>query len=94
MKHQISRMTSTTDPDAIQELERIINIYDASLKTGNETLDVCLMEKKLLCEQNHIKFDCMINGQSLSFMQPADIFFTLRECAGGRNRSVVQNRGS
>jgi len=30
MKHQISRMTRTTDPAAIQELERIINIYDAS----------------------------------------------------------------
>ncbi len=49
MKHQISRMTSTTDPEAIRELEQIINIYDASLKTGNEILDVCLMEKKLLC---------------------------------------------
>lgn len=74
MKHQISRMTRTTDPATIEELERIINIYDSSLKTGNETLDICLMEKKLLCEQNHIKFDCIINGQSLSFMQPSDIF--------------------
>lgn len=74
MKHQISRMTRTTDPDAIQELERIINIYDSSLKTGNEILDVCLMEKKLLCEKNNIKFDYIINGESLSFMQPSDIF--------------------
>lgn len=74
MKHQISRMTRTTDPEAIRELERIINIYDASLKTGNEILDVCLMEKKLLCERNNIKFDYIINGESLSFMQPSDIF--------------------
>jgi len=74
MKHQISRMTRTTDPEAIQELERIINIYDSSLKTGNEILDVCLMEKKLLCEKNNIKFDYIINGESLSFMQPSDIF--------------------
>lgn len=74
MKHQISRMTRTTDPEAIRELERIINIYDASLKTGNEILDVCLMEKKLLCERNNIKFDYIINGECLSFMQPSDIF--------------------
>ncbi len=74
MKHQISRMTRTTDPEAIRELERIINIYDASLKTGNEILDVCLMEKKLLCERNNIKFDYIINGESLAFMQPSDIF--------------------
>lgn len=74
MKHQISRMTRTTDPKAIQELERIINIYDSSLKTGNEILDVCLMEKKLLCEKNNIKFDYIVHGESLSFMQPSDIF--------------------
>lgn len=74
MKHQISRMTRTTNPDDIRELEQIINIYDSSLKTGNEILDVCLMEKMLLCEKNHIKFDYIVNGESLSFMQPSDIF--------------------
>jgi len=74
MKHQISRMTRTTDPEAIRELERIINIYDSSLRTGNEILDVCLMEKKLLCEKNNIKFDYIVNGESLSFMQASDIF--------------------
>ena len=44
MKHQISHITSTTDPDAIRELEQIISVYDSSLQTGNEILDVCLME--------------------------------------------------
>lgn len=74
MKHQISHITSTTDPDAIRELEQIISVYDSSLQTGNEILDVCLMEKKLLCEKNSIKLDCIANGQSLSFMQPSDLF--------------------
>lgn len=74
MKHQISHITSTTDPDAIRELEQIISAYDSSLQTGNEILDVCLMEKKLLCEKNSIKLDCIANGQCLSFMQPSDLF--------------------
>lgn len=74
MKHQISHITSTTDPDAIRELEQIISVYDSSLQTGNEILDVCLMEKKLLCEKNSIKLDCIANGQCLSFMQPSDLF--------------------
>lgn len=74
MKHQISYITSTTDPDAIRELEQIISVYDSSLQTGNEILDVCLMEKKLLCEKNSIKLDCIANGQCLSFMQPSDLF--------------------
>lgn len=74
MKHQISHITSTTDPDAIRELEQIISVYDSALQTGNEILDVCLMEKKLLCEKNSIKLDCIANGQCLSFMQPSDLF--------------------
>ena len=74
MKHQISHITSTTDHDAIRELEQIISVYDSSLQTGNEILDVCLMEKKLLCEKNSIKLDCIANGQCLSFMQPSDLF--------------------
>lgn len=74
MKHQISHITSTTEPDAIRELEQIISVYDSSLQTGNEILDVCLMEKKLLCEKNSIKLDCIANGQCLSFMQPSDLF--------------------
>lgn len=74
MKHQIRRMTSASDPESVGELERIINIYDASLKTGSEILDVCLMEKKLQCERNNIKLDCIVNGGSLSFMRPSDIF--------------------
>lgn len=74
MKHQISHITSTPDPDAIRELEQIISVYDSSLQTGNEILDVCLMEKKLLCEKNSIKLDCIANGQCLSFMQPSDLF--------------------
>ena len=74
MKHQISHITSTTDSDAIRELEQIISVYDSSLQTGNEILDVCLMEKKLLCKKNSIKLDCIANGQCLSFMQPSDLF--------------------
>lgn len=74
MKHQISHMTGRLDHDSVEELERIINIYDSNLKTGNEALDICLMEKKLLCERDGISFDCIADGSCLSFMPAADVF--------------------
>lgn len=74
MKHQISHMTRNVDPAAIEELEQVIRIYDANLQTGNEILDIVLMEKKLLCEKSDIKLDCIVDGACLSFMQPSDIF--------------------
>ena len=72
IKHQLSRLAA--DRETIQEMESLISIYDANLKTGNETLDICLMEKKLLCEKNSISFDCIVDGACISFMKPADIF--------------------
>lgn len=74
MKHQILRLTNQITPEAVQEMEDIINIYDSSLKTGNDTLDIFLTEKKLLCKKKYIKLDCIVNGQCLSFMQPSDIY--------------------
>lgn len=74
MKHQILRLTNQAAPETVQEMEEIINIYDSTLKTGNEILDIFLMEKKLLCEKNHIKLDCIVNGACLSFMQASDIY--------------------
>ncbi len=74
MKHQIRHIANAVTPEAVKELEQIINVYDASLQTGSEILDVCLMEKQLLCEKNGIKLDCIANGQCLAFMQPSDLF--------------------
>lgn len=74
MKHQLSRLTKGKDADTIDELENIIKIYDTSLKTGNEVLDVFLADKKLQCERNDIKFECIVNGECLSFMTASDIF--------------------
>jgi sensor histidine kinase regulating citrate/malate metabolism len=74
MKYQISRLGEKISEEEKKELEKAITIYDSSLKTGNETLDVILAEKSLICEKNNIKFDCMADGQKLSFMSASDIY--------------------
>lgn len=74
MKHQMTRIAQGLNPEAVKEMEEIISIYDLSLKTGNEILDIVLAEKKLQCEGNDIKLDCIVNGSCLQFMQPSDIY--------------------
>mgnify|MGYP004556511707 CR=1 FL=1 len=56
------------------ELEKGINIYDRAVKTGNETLDTLLTERSLLCERLSITFSCIIDGASLDFLSPGDIY--------------------
>ncbi len=74
IKHQIRSLGNHVDPNVLQELEERISIYDATVKTGNESLDVILMEKMLLCNKQHIEFSCMIDGEKLSFMKDEDIY--------------------
>jgi hypothetical protein len=77
LRHQLAALGAkegTVDKDELKEIENTIKIYDASVKTGNEALDVILTEKSLLCEKNGIRLCCVADGESLSFMKPADIY--------------------
>ena len=76
IKHQIRTLTAegTVDPDFLKDLEERISIYDARVKTGNESLDVLLMEKSLLCNKQKIEFTCLIDGSQLEFMKSEDVY--------------------
>lgn len=61
-------------PEAVEDLQQSISIYDAKVETGNQLLDVLLTEKSLYCEQNGITFSCMADGEKLSFMEDGDLY--------------------
>ncbi len=49
MKHQLRRIKAggaKISNDEIEEIEKVMSIYDSVVKTGNETLDLILAEKK------------------------------------------------
>ena len=77
LKHQISAlktMDSTERKKSIEELEKSVLIYDSTAKTGNDALDVVLMEKMLICDKYNIKFSYIIDGAKLSAMSTPDIY--------------------
>ena len=57
-----------------QEISDKIFLFDSQVKTGNETLDIILAEKKMLCHQYGIEFDCMVDGARLAFMDVYDLY--------------------
>lgn len=57
-----------------QEISDKIFLFDSRVKTGNETLDIILAEKKMMCYQYGIEFDCMVDGARLAFMDVYDIY--------------------
>lgn len=76
MKHQIHNLSEehTIDPEALQELENTINIYDSLPKTGNHALDIILAEKSLYCQKNDISISYIIDGKKLNFIRESDIY--------------------
>ena len=74
-KHRIHDIgANILDESEIKKIQDVISIYDSSLKTGNEALDVILMDKTLLCRRLGIKFTCIADGTALSFMETPDIY--------------------
>lgn len=75
MRHQIRLLKDgqTADNKYISELAKSISIYDSTIKTGNEILDVILTDKSLRCNANDIQFMCIADGKQLAFMEDMDI---------------------
>lgn len=76
MKHQIIALKEMGGDDrlnTLNELEKSIDVYGSFAKTGNETLDIILTQKSLLCAQENITFTYIIDGTAFSFMSTSDL---------------------
>lgn len=76
LKHQIHKKGKSSDmgSEAIAEIEDMISIYDANIRTGNEALDIILTEKSLYCNRLGIKLYCIVDGTLLGFMSDPDLY--------------------
>ncbi len=77
MKHQIAalRTMSLDDKeDTIKKLSDEIMIYDSSIKTNNEVLDVLLMEKQLYCINKGIRLTYLGDGSLLRNISTTDLY--------------------
>jgi signal transduction histidine kinase len=76
--HDLKKMIGTLEgkigPEEVNELNQAISIYDSSVKTGNEALDIVLTEKSLYCERHKIALNCIADGAKIGFMAPSDVY--------------------
>lgn len=73
LRHQLRTLKQGVDQAYLDELSSAIEIYDSSIHTGNDVLDVVLTDKSLRCSANQIQFTCIAEGELLSFMAENDI---------------------
>lgn len=78
LKHQIvalKQMEMGSERDEyIRKIEDAVMFYESAVKTGNETLDLILMDKLLYCQEHRIKLTCVSDGEKLKYMDTMDIY--------------------
>ena len=78
LKHQIAAIRSEAGKakfdEYLTELEDSINEYSTVVECGNQTVDIVLTEKNILCCSSHVKFSYMIDGSLFSFLTEREIY--------------------
>ena len=81
MKHIIAALQqeqrSASRQDLLLELQDSVNRYDASLNTGNASLDALLARVWDQCQQQEILWTCMADGKALGFIDPFDLYIMI-----------------
>ena len=77
LKHKLIAMKNQIKDEEFNELNEVISSYDSFIKTGNETVDVILTAKEIICSKNHIRFTAMVDGKAIDFIKESDIYSLL-----------------
>ena len=74
LKHMLGKLCEGWSDEQLLKIEDALMVYGASVRTGNDVLDVILTDKSLLCEKNSISLTCSCNGETLAFMDECDLY--------------------
>ena len=78
LKHQIAAVRSEAGKASFErylnELEDSIDEYSTVVECGNQTLDIVLTEKNILCKAAGVKFSYMIDGGAYAFLSEKEIY--------------------
>lgn len=92
LKKQLSMLNGRIPGDEINGLRDLVTIYDSTIRTGNDALDVLLTNKSLICRERSIQLERMIDGSRLSFMKPQDIYSLFGNAVDNAIEAVTQIR--
>ena len=81
LRHQIRHLgeaggagAAAVDPAALADIAREVDVYDSTVRTGNDALDTILTEKRLLCTREGVSLSVVADGGALAMMSAADIY--------------------
>lgn len=91
LKHRLRaiRKSGTIDLALLKEIEKDISLYDSTIHTGNEAVDVILNERLAYCKSENILLSAMIDGSCLDFVDLADLYALLGNAISNAIEAVI-----
>lgn len=77
LKHQIAalkQMRAEERNEQIDEIERVVMIYDMKIDAKNQALNTILMDKQLLCLEKNVRLSFFGDGSLLDFVDTVDLY--------------------
>lgn len=88
IRHRLEECRLPVSVSEGDELESLIRIYDQFYHTGNQTLDVLLTDRTLLCEKDHIQLSFTGNGGCLNFLAETEVYSLFGNALGNATEAV------
>ncbi len=77
LKHQIEYLRGDlSEPEKtafLDEMEKEVQVYEATNRTGNHVVDTVLMQKQLRAQRQQIKMTVVADGHAMDFLSTAEI---------------------
>ena len=55
-------------------MHALVSLYVASVKTGNDVIDLILTDKSILCRSKNIRITCIADCRNIGFMANGDLY--------------------
>lgn len=74
LKHQLASLQGKMSKEEIKETVQALNIYDSTIHTGNEAIDIVLASKQATLKNNAISLSCLLDGSQLAYIPAYEIY--------------------
>ncbi len=92
LKHYIGQVATRKglDSETIDEIQKMISVYDAPVETGMEVLDIILTEKSLICSNKEIALTCQVDCSGFKHISEGDLFVLFGNIIDNAIEAVVK----
>lgn len=78
LKQQIAAIRQMTNQEnqekELKNIEEAVSIYGNVVKTGNEAMNLILMDKNIICEKEKIRLASIVDGNAMGFINDIDVY--------------------